>query len=541
MKRKRLSLKSTLIFAFAALILISSVIGAIGIYGMRNMAMADQKLYVNYTIPLMNLEKMCEGFQRIRVNLYRIGTIDNAEERKADIVNIDDFFKSVDENTKQYDSSILTAEGRKLFVAFTTPFQTFTSEVATMIASAESGKLGAEYNAGLVKSRAIANDVQAGLDGLVNRKVSQAKSIAAVNIALSASSTLFAFTVLGAGIAIALALGIAIIRSVMRSVGGEPAVVAAIAERAAAGQLDIEDIGSGKKTGILKALIEMTERIGEIVGAVQEAARQVAAGSEQISSSAQGMSQGATEQAASGEEVSASVEEMSSIIKQNADNAQSTEATATKSAHDAQEGAASVMTAVAAMKEISAKIGIIDEIARQTNLLALNAAIEAARAGDVGKGFAVVASEVRKLAERSQSSAAEILELSGRSLSVAEGAGAKIGETVPGIRHTAELIQEISSSCREQSAGVDQIAKALTQLDTVIQQNAASSEELASTAEELASQAEQLSGTISYFKTKKASTQATIAAQATVLEKKGISDPDSHPAARFLRPPTDQP
>jgi methyl-accepting chemotaxis protein len=217
------------------------------------------------------------------------------------------------------------------------------------------------------------------------------------------------------------------------------------------------------------------------------------------------MSQGATEQAASGEEVSASVEEMSSIIKQNADNAYSTEATASKSAGDAEAGAASVATAVVAMKEISAKIGIIDEIARQTNLLALNAAIEAARAGDVGKGFAVVASEVRKLAERSQGSAAEILALSGRSLSVAEGAGAKIGETVPGIRRTAELVQEISASCREQSAGVDQIAKALTQLDTVIQQNAGSSEELASTAEELASQAEQLSETISYFKTRKAS------------------------------------
>ncbi len=503
MKMKRLSLKATLILSFAVLILVSSAIGAIGIYGMLKMAAADQTLYSNYTVPLMNLEKICEGFQRIRVNLYRIGTIDSAEERKADIANIVEFFKSIEENTVQYDSSIMTAEGRQLFIAFTTPYQAFKSEVATMIDLAEMGKLGAEYLEELMKSRAIANDVQAGLDGLVDRKVSRAKSFISANVALSASSIMLSFVGLGAGIAIAIVLGIVIIRSVMRSVGGEPAVVAAIAERVAAGQLDIEDSVSRKKTGILKALIEMTGRISEIVGAVQEAARQVAAGSEQISLSAQGMSQGATEQAASAEEVSASVEEMSSIIRQNADSAHTTEATATKSAHDAEEGARSVATTVGAMKEISAKISIIDEIARQTNLLALNAAIEAARAGSVGKGFAVVASEVRKLAERSQISAAEILELSARSLSVAEGAGEKISETVPGIRHTAELVQEISSSCREQSVGIDQIVLALTQLNTVIQQNATSSSNLAVTAEELAAQSGLLSDTISYFKTNK--------------------------------------
>ncbi len=504
MKEKRLSLKATLIVAFAIMILFCSAIGAIGIYGMRKIVAADLVMYQYRTLPLMNLEKMCEGFQRIRVNLYRVGTIDTEDERVADISNIDGFFKLTDENIKQYDASIITADGRKLFIAFATPYEAFRTQVASMMALAGQGKLGVEYRDGLMKSRTIANDVQAGLDGLVDRKVSQAKLLAAANDALAVSSTIFALAVLGAGIVLAVLLGAIVVGSVMRSVGGEPALVAAIAARVAGGELDIGDAGSSRKrTGILKALVEMAENLGEIVASVQEAARQVAAGSEQISSAAQVMSQGATEQAASGEEVSASVEEMSSIIKQNADNAHSTEATATKSAGDAEAGAASVATAVSAMKEISAKIGIIDEIARQTNLLALNAAIEAARAGEVGKGFAVVASEVRKLAERSQGSAADILELSGRSLSVAEGAGAKIGETVPGIRRTAELVQEISASCREQSAGVDQIAKALTQLDTVIQQNASSSEELASTAEELASQAEMLSETVSYFKTRK--------------------------------------
>jgi methyl-accepting chemotaxis protein len=152
------------------------------------------------------------------------------------------------------------------------------------------------------------------------------------------------------------------------------------------------------------------------------------------------------------------------------------------------------------MKEIATKISIIEEIARQTNLLALNAAIEAARAGEHGKGFAVVASEVRKLAERSQLAAGEIGTLSAHSVMVAETAGEMLGKMVPDIQRTAELVQEISASSREQDSGAGQISKAIQQLDQVIQQNASASEEMASTSEELSSQAEQLKESISFFR-----------------------------------------
>jgi methyl-accepting chemotaxis protein len=152
------------------------------------------------------------------------------------------------------------------------------------------------------------------------------------------------------------------------------------------------------------------------------------------------------------------------------------------------------------MKDIADKIGIVEEIARQTNLLALNAAIEAARAGEHGKGFAVVAAEVRKLAERSQFAAAEISELSGSSVEIAEKGGKMLEQIVPDIQRTAELVQEISASSGEQNAGANQINSAIQQLDLVIQQNASASEELSSTAEELSSQAEQLRGTIGFFR-----------------------------------------
>jgi methyl-accepting chemotaxis protein len=154
------------------------------------------------------------------------------------------------------------------------------------------------------------------------------------------------------------------------------------------------------------------------------------------------------------------------------------------------------------MKEIADKIMIIEEIARQTNLLALNAAIEAARAGEQGKGFAVVAAEVRKLAERSQVAAGEINELSTNSVDVAEKAGNVLNALVPDISKTAELIQEISASSREQDAGAGQIAKSIQQLDSVIQQNASTSEEMASTSEELSGQSEQLAEIVSFFKVK---------------------------------------
>jgi methyl-accepting chemotaxis protein len=267
------------------------------------------------------------------------------------------------------------------------------------------------------------------------------------------------------------------------------------------GDLTAEFDPNASDSDIYGVLRTMNANLRGIVGEIQEASGNVAAGSEQSSATGQQIAQGASEQAASLEEVTASMEQMTSNIAHSADNAQQTEQIARKAAVDAETSGKAVGEALIAMKDIADKINIIEEISRQTNLLALNAAIEAARAGEHGKGFAVVADEVRKLAERSQTAAAEIVTRSKGSLEISEQAGALLTQLVPDIQKTSELVQEISASAREQDSGAAEINKALQQLDQVVQQSAAAAEEMASTSEELSAQAEQMQSTMTFFKT----------------------------------------
>ncbi|MES0335647.1 MAG: MCP four helix bundle domain-containing protein [Candidatus Magnetobacterium sp. LHC-1] len=277
--------------------------------------------------------------------------------------------------------------------------------------------------------------------------------------------------------------------------------IVALAENLSVGNLMVKIKARSEQDKLMQGLLRMTNKLTEVVLDVQQASDQVATGSQQMSSTSQELSQGSSEQAAAAEEVSSSMEQMTANIRGNSDNAQVTEKIAQKSSSSAKEGARVVIQTVKAMKDISEKIKIIEDIARQTNLLALNAAIEAARAGEHGKGFAVVASEVRELAGRSQTAAAEINNLVTSSVDVSERAGEMLNAMLPDIQKTAELVQEITASSVEQNSGAEQINKAIQQLDQVIQQNAAAAEEISSTSEELSAQAQQLQDIMTFFRT----------------------------------------
>jgi len=273
-----------------------------------------------------------------------------------------------------------------------------------------------------------------------------------------------------------------------------------MADKIAEGDLTVQVKRKSDKDALGHALSRMVENLRQTVLEVSSAAANVSTGSEEMSSTAQQLSQGASEQAASAEQTTSSMEEMAASVQQNADNARQTDKIASLAAQDAKSSGEAVSRTVSAMTEVAQKISIIEEIARKTDLLALNAAVEAARAGEHGKGFAVVASEVRKLAERSQTAAAEISRLTADGVRTAEGAGQLLAKLVPDIQKTAELVREIAAASGEQSTGAGQVNKAIQQLDQVIQQNAAAAEEMSSSAEELSSQAEVLQSAVAFFR-----------------------------------------
>jgi len=276
--------------------------------------------------------------------------------------------------------------------------------------------------------------------------------------------------------------------------------MAGAAAAVAGGDLTIRLNPQSERDALGNALSEMVVRLTQTIGEVKAGATALSAASAQVAATSQSLSAGTSEQAASVEETTSSLEEMSASITQNAENSRQTEQLAIKGSKDTEEGGRAVKDTVVAMRSIAEKVSIIEEIAYQTNLLALNAAIEAARAGEHGRGFAVVATEVRKLAERSQSAAKEISGLAASSVTVAERSGQLLGELVPSIRKTADLVQEVTAASAEQASGVAQINRAMTQVDQVTQRNAAATEELASTAEEMAAQSEALQQLVSFFK-----------------------------------------
>ncbi|TWB70675.1 methyl-accepting chemotaxis protein [Nitrospirillum amazonense] len=288
---------------------------------------------------------------------------------------------------------------------------------------------------------------------------------------------------------------------------------AQVADTVADGDLTVEATPLSDKDTLGLALKRMVEKLRDVVGEATSASDNVSSGSQELSATAEELSQGATEQASAAEEASASMEQMAANIKQNADNASQTEKIARQSAADAQTSGEAVTRAVQAMRTIAEKITIVQEIARQTDLLALNAAVEAARAGEHGRGFAVVASEVRKLAERSQTAAAEISTMSSQTVQAAQEAGEMLTRLVPDIKKTAELVAEISAACREQDIGGEQINQAIQQLDKVTQQNASASEQMSATSEELAAQSEQLQASIAYFRVDGAAPASVAAAR----------------------------
>ena len=323
------------------------------------------------------------------------------------------------------------------------------------------------------------------------------------------------------------------------------------AGRIAAGDLTsrIETTSHDEAGQLLRSLEKMQDELGSVVSQVRTSADAVATASAQVAAGTTDLSQRTEEQASSLEETAASMEELASTVRQNAENAQHADTLARGASQRAEQGGSEIVQMVTTMGDItdSAKrigdiISVIDGIAFQTNILALNAAVEAARAGEQGRGFAVVASEVRALAQRSADAAREIKSLIGHSLEkvrtgthVAEQAGDTIQALVIDVKRVSDLMRSIAEASAEQSRGVQQVNKTVTEMDRVVQQNASAVQQSAAAAQAMRLHAETLVETVSSFQLNQ---EFTPAAPARVVAPRASVSVSAAPAKAKALPAT---
>jgi len=338
-------------------------------------------------------------------------------------------------------------------------------------------------------------------------------------------------------VAIAMAIGAVVAwrvsQHLLRALGAEPSEVKALANAVDRGELYHQvSLRDGDRDSIMAVLVKMSGNLHATVTEVHDAAQAVSSISTQISAGNQDLSSRTEDQASSLEETASAMEELTATVKQNADSARNASKLAREASGVASQGGEIVGQVVQTMNAIDASsrkieeiISVIDGIAFQTNILALNAAVEAARAGEQGRGFAVVATEVRNLAQRSSTAAREVKALIDESVErihtgtdLAEHAGSTMQDIVSSVKRVSDMVESIASASEEQRVGIEEVNRAIAQMDQVTQQNAALVEEATGTGDTLQDQAALLNHAVGVFKTERSAVAAPAGRSARTAE-----------------------
>jgi methyl-accepting chemotaxis protein len=513
-----MKLGTKLLSAFLAVCLLGAIVSGVGI---RNAGLINEAADTMYERELIGLSEVKEA----NIGLLYVGrALRNAllattdEQRAEALSRVKARIAEVEVHLDKARPLFVREDGKAKFAETDRIWQNYKLAAGKVYDQAQHVTLNtnAELAAYLFGDYArVSNAVDDAMTALAEIKTRNALNASIESTELYESGRAMMLLLVALSVAVGLACGYWLSRSITHQLGAEPEAAAELAKRVAEGNLSTPiSLRAGDTDSVMAALSAMQSALSSVVANVRGNAESVATASSQIAQGNVDLSQRTEEQASALQQTAATMDQLTTTVRNNSDSAKQANQLALGARHVATQGGEVVARVVDTMKGINASskriadiIAVIDGIAFQTNILALNAAVEAARAGEQGRGFAVVASEVRSLAQRSADAAKEIKTLITQSVEQVESgstlvdqAGGSMNEIVGAIQRVTDIVAEISAASVEQTAGVSQVGQAVSQMDQVTQQNAALVEESAAAAESLRQQAEQLVSIVSVFK-----------------------------------------